>query len=89
MLVAVPVVADRRAVDGALQGDRVDGCRAEGGRFQVSESAPAVTAGQADQVVESIWFEGDLPVEAPLVGQGALDEAPDVVVVERLQGEQQ
>jgi len=89
MLVAVPVVADGGAVHGPFQCRRVDARRAERGRFQVGEGAPAVAAGQPDEVLKRLIFQGHLTAQPALVRKGTLDEDPDVVVFQRLQGEQQ
>ncbi len=94
VLVAVAVVLHGGPVDRLLQGGQADLRLAlvqggSGGRLQGGEGAAGVTAGDAQEVALGLPGEGDGALEAALVGEGALDEALDVVVGERFEGEQQ
>ena len=94
MLVAVAVVPHRGPVDGSLERRRVNVRRAlcleaQRGGLQVGERAPPIAAGQPDQVVKRVGVERDGAGQATFVGEGALHQHADVVVIQRLQREQQ
>ncbi|BFO19901.1 hypothetical protein SHKM778_62890 [Streptomyces sp. KM77-8] len=94
MLVAVAVVLHRGPVDRLLQrgqGDRrlalVE--RGSGGGLQGGERAAGVAARDPQEVVLGVPGERDGALQAPLVGEGALQQIPDVVVGERFEGEEE
>jgi hypothetical protein len=94
VLVALPVVADRRPVDRRLGRGQVDhraagGPGRAGGRLEIGQRATGVAAGQPDQVVAGVVIEGERAAEAALVDQGALDDVGDVGVGERVQLQQE
>lgn len=93
MGVAVAVVAHRRHVDCLLGGGEVDPPAAEGGgggrrRLQGGEGLADVTGGQPDQVILGLGGQGECAGQATLVGDGAAQQTPHRLVVQRLQGEQ-
>ncbi len=94
MLVALAVVAHGGPVDRLLEGRQVDGFLAErlggaGAGLERGERAPGVTGPHPQQVLHRLVVERHAAAQAALVDQRPLDQLPDRVVVERLQGEQQ
>lgn len=94
VLVAVAVVLHRGAVDGRLdrlQGDlrlpRGDG--RTGRRLQCGERPPRVAAGDPQQMGLGVLGQGDRAAEPPLLDERPAQERAQVVVGQRLQGEQQ
>ena len=94
VLVAVAVVAHRGLVDGLLERRQVDrraplGQRGAGRRLDRGQRAPRVAVGHPQQVGAGVVVERHRAGQAALVGQRAVDQLADVVVGQRLQGQQQ
>ena len=62
---------------------------APGSGLQIGQRSPCVPPGQADQVLPRVVGEGELPGQAALVDQGAVEHLGDVVVGQRVELEQQ
>ena len=94
VLVALTVVAHRGPVDRGLGGGQVDLVqpgrlsRPRGG-LEVGQRPAGVTAGQPEQVVARVVGERHCPAETALVDEGGVHHRADVLVGQRLQGEQQ
>lgn len=94
VLVAVPVVLHGRPVDGLLHRLQADLRLALGdggarGRLQGGQGAPGVAAGDAQEVGLGVLRQGHGPAQSALAGEGPCHQPPQVLVGERLQGEEQ
>ena len=65
------------------------GERGAGRRLEVGQRPPGIAPGEPDDVLQRVVLERDPTVKAARVGERPLDHAADVVVGERLEGEQQ
>src|ERR687897_886540 len=60
-----------------------------GRSLEVGQGTPRVATGESDEVALRFVVDGDRAIQTAFVGERSVDHGPDVVVTQRLEGEQQ